>query len=68
MAVRALPAQFTLEVETKLVPFTVSVSAEAPSAADVGLMLLVVGDGLLTEKTCAPLVPPLGVGFVTVML
>ena len=50
-------------------PFTVSVKAEPPAVADVGLMLVVVGTGLLATlivKVWALEVPPPGVGVNTV--
>ena len=39
-----------------------------PAVAEVGLMLVVVGDGLLMLKVCALDVPPTGVGLKTVTL
>ena len=39
----ALPFQFTVEPETKLVPFTVSVNCGPPAVAQVGLSELIVG-------------------------
>jgi hypothetical protein len=38
-----LPSQFTVEPETKLVPFTVSVNSGPPAAIQVGLIELIVG-------------------------
>jgi len=38
-----LPFQFTVEVETKLLPFTVSVNCGPPAAMQVGLIELIVG-------------------------
>src|SRR5438552_18188751 len=38
-----LPFQFTLEPETKFVPFTVSVNCGPPAVAQVGLSELMVG-------------------------
>src|SRR5207248_1193681 len=41
--VSAVPFQFTVEPETKLVPFTVKVNPEPPAVAQVGLSELMVG-------------------------
>ena len=41
------PFHWTTDPLMKLVPFTVSVKAAPPAVADVGLMLVVVGTGLL---------------------
>jgi hypothetical protein len=68
VVVRAEPLKFTTDVETKLVPFTVSVNAASPTFLLAGAMLVVVGTRLFTVKTCALDVPPPGVGLVTVML
>jgi hypothetical protein len=38
-----LPFQFTVEPETKLLPFTVSVNCGPPAAMQVGLIELIVG-------------------------
>jgi hypothetical protein len=38
-----LPFQFTVEVETKLLPFTVSVNCGPPAAVQFGLSELIVG-------------------------
>jgi hypothetical protein len=38
-----LPFQFTVEVETKLVPFTVNVNCTPPAVAQLGLSELIVG-------------------------
>jgi hypothetical protein len=63
---RAVPFQFTVEVETKFVPFTVKVNCAPPAAAQVGLSEVIVGTGLLMVKTCAFDVPPPGAEFTTV--
>ena len=56
-----------IELLTKFVPVTVSVNAAAPAVTLVGERMLVVGTGLLTVKVSAGVVvPPPGVGFVTV--
>jgi len=59
---------FTTEVETKPVPFTVNVKAAPPAGALVGAIDLSVGAGLFTVKICAFEVPPPGAGFETVTL
>jgi hypothetical protein len=63
-----LAPNFTTEVETKPVPFTVSVNAMPPAVALVGETVLIVGAGLFTVKVTALDVPPPGDGFVTVTL
>ena len=45
--VRSLPFHRTVELETKLLPFTVNVNPAPPGAAEFGLRLVVVGTGLL---------------------
>jgi hypothetical protein len=42
-----VPFQFTVEVETKFVPFTVNVNCAPPVAAQVGLSELIVGRALI---------------------
>ncbi len=68
VVVRAEPLKFTAELETKFVPFTVSVKAASVTDLLVGEMLVVVGVTLFTVNVCALDVPPPGTGFVTVML
>src|SRR5207244_8771925 len=51
---------------TKFVPVTVKVNCEPPAVAQVGLIELVVGTGLLIVNVCALEVPPPGGGFLTV--
>jgi hypothetical protein len=68
VVVRAEPLKFTTDVETKLVPFTVSVNAASPTFLLAGATLVVVGSKLFTVKVCPLDVPPPGVGLVTVML
>jgi hypothetical protein len=63
---RAVPFQFTVEVETKFVPFTVNVNCAPPAAAQVGLIEVVVGTGLLMVNVTGFDVPPPGAGFLTV--
>jgi xanthosine utilization system XapX-like protein len=66
VVVRAFPLNFTEEVETKPVPFTVRVKAAPPAVAPFGESEVIVGAGLLIVKVCAPEVPPPGAGLVTV--
>ncbi len=68
VVVRADPLKFTTEVETKLVPFTVSVNAAPPLVALVGETVVIVGPGLFTVNGEVPDVPPPGAGLVTVTL
>jgi hypothetical protein len=65
VVVRAEPLKLTVEVETKFVPFTVSVNALSPAVFVVGEILVVVGTGLFTVKLTEFEVPPPGEGFVT---
>src|SRR2546426_12088680 len=57
VVVRAEPLKFTVELETKFVPFTVSVKAASAADLLIGEMLVVVGAGLLTVRACALDVP-----------
>ncbi len=66
--VRVEPFHCTTEPLTKLVPFTVRVKADPPAVADEGLRPVIVGNGLLMVKVCAPEVPPPGAGLETVTL
>ena len=69
VVVRLDPFHCTTEPLTKLLPLTVRVKAEPPGAAEVGLMLVVAGTGLvavLIVKVWALEVPPPGVGLNTV--
>jgi hypothetical protein len=66
VVVSAVPFQFTVEVETKFVPVTVKVNCAPPAVAQVGLIELVVGTGLLIVNVCGFDVPPPGAGFTTV--
>src|SRR5438128_12068342 len=47
VVVSAVPFQFTVEPETKLVPFTVNVNCAPPAVAQVGLSELIVGTALI---------------------
>jgi hypothetical protein len=53
----AAPLQFTIEVETKFVPFTVKVNCVSPALAHVGLSEVIVGVALIVN-IAAPDVPP----------
>jgi hypothetical protein len=63
----AVPFQFTVEVETNLVPFTVKVKSALPAVIQVGLIDVVVGTGLLIVNVTELDVPPPGGGLTTVM-
>jgi hypothetical protein len=64
--VRFAPPHRTTDDAIKFDPFTVKVKAAPPAVAEVGLMLVVVGAGLLIAKICALDVPPPGAGLTTV--
>jgi hypothetical protein len=49
----AVAFQFTVEVETKFVPFTVSVNCRPPAVAQVGLSELIVGTALIVITSVA---------------
>jgi len=66
VVVLAEPFQFTTEVSTKFVPFTVSVKSELLAAMEMGEREVVVGTGFKTVNVCAFEVPPPGAGFTTV--
>jgi hypothetical protein len=52
-----VPFQFTVEVETKFVPFTVNVNCASPAVAQVGLSELIVGRALIViTRVCWALV------------
>jgi len=67
LVARGAPFQFTVEVETKLVPFTVKMKSALPAAIQVGLIEVVVGTGLLIVNVTEFDVPPAGGGLTTVM-
>jgi hypothetical protein len=68
VVVREVAPQRTVEVETKFVPVTVKVNCVPPAVAQLGLIEVIVGTGLLIENVCAFDVPPPGAGFTTVTL
>ena len=53
----ALPFQFTIEVETKFVPFTVNVNCESPALAHVGLSEVMLGIALIVNVTPPDVAP-----------
>jgi hypothetical protein len=53
VVVSAVAFQFTVEVETKFVPFTVNVNPGPPAAAQVGLMEPIVGLALMVITSVA---------------
>ena len=55
-----------MELARKLVPLTVSVKPDPPAMAEVGLLPVVVGTGLLIVKVKALEMPPPGAGLDTV--
>lgn len=67
LVVRSRPLNLTTELPAKFVPFTVNVKVASPTNLVLGLMLLNVGTGLLTDNVRAVDVPPLGAGLNTVM-
>jgi len=68
VVVRTVPLKLATEVGTKFVPLTVSVNAAPPTVALAGDRVVTVGTGLFIVNDCAVVVPPPGVGFVTVTL
>jgi hypothetical protein len=67
---RGEPLKFTTDVETKFVPFTVSVNPAEPASAVAGEIVVIVGTGFgaaLILKLMALDVPPPGVKFTTVI-
>ena len=66
VVVSAVPFQFTIEVETKFVPFTVTVKSGPPGATQVGLMVVMDGVAVIVKITAFD-VPPQGLGFTTVI-
>lgn len=59
LVARGAPFQFTVEVETNLVPLTVKVKSTLPAVIQVGLIEVVVGTGLLMVITSVAVpVPP----------
>src|SRR2546421_117816 len=66
VVVRAAPFQRTVELLTKPLPFTRSVSGPVPAVAPVGVSAVSPGAALLTVKACAAEAPPPGAGVTTV--
>jgi hypothetical protein len=64
---RGEPFQFTTEVDTKFVPFTVIVKSELPAEVEVGEIEVVVGMGFVIVNVSAFDVPPPGAGVTTVI-
>ena len=62
VVVNDVPFQFTVELGTKFVPFTVNVNCDAPLCVLVGETDVNVGAGLLIENVVELDVPPPGVG------
>src|SRR5438874_3865491 len=57
VVVSAAPLQFTIEVETKFMPFTVNVNCESPAEAQVGLSELMVCTALIVNVTAPDVAP-----------
>src|SRR5439155_2314722 len=51
--VSAVPFHFTVEPETKFVPFTVKVNCDTPDVAQLGLSELIVGTALIVITSVA---------------
>jgi len=68
VVVRAEPFQFTTEVETKFVPFTVKVKPDPPAVVEVGEMEVVVGTGFKTTNAVDVAEPPPGAGLVSTIV
>src|SRR5439155_3631429 len=66
VVVRAAPFQRTVELLTKPLPFTRSVSGPVPAVTPVGVSPVSPGTGLFTVNVRAPEVPPPGAGVITV--
>jgi hypothetical protein len=66
VVVRTDPFQFTVEPETKPVPFTVSVNPAPPAVAEAGLRPVVASTALLIVNVWAFEVPPPGAVFTAV--
>jgi hypothetical protein len=58
VAVCATPLYVTVEVERKFVPLIVSVCAAAPTVAELGDRLVMVGTGSVVESGTAAVAPP----------
>jgi len=69
LVVSAVPFQFTVDPETKLVPFTVNVNCAPPAVAQVGLSELIVGAVLIViTSVCWALVLQGPAPFLAVMV
>jgi len=66
VVVSSKPPKSICDEATKPVPVTVTVNEPLPSGSVEGEMALITGDGLVTAKVAAELVPPPGAGLVTV--
>jgi hypothetical protein len=66
VVVSAVAFQFTIEVATKFVPFTVNVKPGPPGATQVGSMVVMDGVAVIVKITAFD-VPPQGPGVTTVM-
>jgi hypothetical protein len=66
VVVSAVPFQVIAVEEKNPVPVTSSVVSADPTGTLAGLILLIAGTGLFTEKSTDEDVPPPGAGFVTV--
>ena len=66
VVVSAIPFQASTDPCTKPDPMTSRSVSLAPATTLFGLMLLIAGIGLFTEKSTAADVPPPGGGFITV--
>ena len=54
--------------EVKPVPVTVTVKSPPPLTAELGVIRLIIGGGIVTVKICGLEVPPPGTGFETTTL
>jgi len=66
VVVLAAPPKLTVDVPTKLVPFTVSVNPDPPATALDGESVVMLGDGLLIVNGKFADGPPPGAGLLTV--
>jgi hypothetical protein len=66
VVVRRLPFHWTVDVETKFAPVTVSVKPDVPATRAFGVSDAIVGTGLSIVKVRGLDVPPPGAGVETV--